>query len=525
MNADLLAAVVADPDADAPRLAYADAVEAADPARAEFIRAQVALARSADLALAVRTKALAKTHGPRWIAELPALDGVTWGSHFMRGFVADVATASPDALRRHAAALFAAAPVERLTCPGVSPATLADLLAVPELARVRGLSLPGRRDAESLGNAEARLLADCAALAGLRRLALWNHHLGEPGVQALAGSLHLGQLRSLDLTQNRVPSAGLLALAYSDSLPALTDLHLYGNRIDDVGVVVLASSSLAARLRELNVGGSAVTAVAGRVLAESPALARLRVLDLNNSSLGDAGLMALAESPHLVRLRELYLRHACIGDAGVAVLLRSPLARRLRVLDIEAAEVTGIVAWEFVRSPDLARLRKLKLWDCDNLHAPPASALKRRFGKRVEVHVEERPRRAKPRPDVATRAAFMADIRAAPDDDSPRLIYADWLHDHGDPERAEFIRVQCELARLPADDPRRDALAFREMRLSGHETRWTEEAFLDWLRHPAAECPDPYSHKVCKALARTTEVRKKWLDADAGDRLILGAEL
>jgi uncharacterized protein (TIGR02996 family) len=28
-------------------------------------------------------------------------------------------------------------------------------------------------------------------------------------------------------------------------------------------------------------------------------------------------------------------------------------------------------------------------------------------------------------------------------DDTPRLIYADWLEDHGQPELAEFIRVQC----------------------------------------------------------------------------------
>ncbi len=46
------------------------------------------------------------------------------------------------------------------------------------------------------------------------------------------------------------------------------------------------------------------------------------------------------------------------------------------------------------------------------------------------------------------RDAFMAAILAAPDDDLPRLVFADWLDEHGEPERAEFIRVQCELARL-----------------------------------------------------------------------------
>jgi uncharacterized protein (TIGR02996 family) len=45
-------------------------------------------------------------------------------------------------------------------------------------------------------------------------------------------------------------------------------------------------------------------------------------------------------------------------------------------------------------------------------------------------------------------SAFLADIVANPDDDTPRLVYADWLEDNGDPQRARFIRVQCRLARL-----------------------------------------------------------------------------
>src|SRR4051794_6643142 len=40
----------------------------------------------------------------------------------------------------------------------------------------------------------------------------------------------------------------------------------------------------------------------------------------------------------------------------------------------------------------------------------------------------------------------------APEEDAPRLVYADWLEEHGQPERAEFIRVQCELAKLPECD-------------------------------------------------------------------------
>jgi uncharacterized protein (TIGR02996 family) len=56
---------------------------------------------------------------------------------------------------------------------------------------------------------------------------------------------------------------------------------------------------------------------------------------------------------------------------------------------------------------------------------------------------------------VTEAAALLAAIRAAPDDDAPRLIYADWLDEHGQPERAEFIRVQVELARAETPALRR----------------------------------------------------------------------
>ena len=52
-------------------------------------------------------------------------------------------------------------------------------------------------------------------------------------------------------------------------------------------------------------------------------------------------------------------------------------------------------------------------------------------------------------PPLATdKTAFLRAICERPADDAPRLVYADWLDDHGEGERAEFIRVQAELARL-----------------------------------------------------------------------------
>ena len=39
-------------------------------------------------------------------------------------------------------------------------------------------------------------------------------------------------------------------------------------------------------------------------------------------------------------------------------------------------------------------------------------------------------------------------VRTQPDDDVLRLAFADWLEENGDPDRADFVRVQCRLAAL-----------------------------------------------------------------------------
>jgi uncharacterized protein (TIGR02996 family) len=68
---------------------------------------------------------------------------------------------------------------------------------------------------------------------------------------------------------------------------------------------------------------------------------------------------------------------------------------------------------------------------------------------------------------MSSRQAFLEAIAANLDDDAPRLLFADWLEEHGDP-RGEFIRVQCALAGLPADDPRRTDPGAPRGRAVGH---------------------------------------------------------
>ena len=50
---------------------------------------------------------------------------------------------------------------------------------------------------------------------------------------------------------------------------------------------------------------------------------------------------------------------------------------------------------------------------------------------------------------MTTGDAILRAVFDSPYDDTPRLVFADWLEEHGDPLRAEFIRLQCELAGQP----------------------------------------------------------------------------
>jgi uncharacterized protein (TIGR02996 family) len=89
---------------------------------------------------------------------------------------------------------------------------------------------------------------------------------------------------------------------------------------------------------------------------------------------------------------------------------------------------------------------------------------------------------------MSDRRSFLQAMIDAPEDDTPRLVYADWLEEHGageaDRDRAEFIRVQVELARLrfaSKADPgaaRYEVLRSREGGLYRHHKLWASELNL-----------------------------------------------
>jgi uncharacterized protein (TIGR02996 family) len=54
---------------------------------------------------------------------------------------------------------------------------------------------------------------------------------------------------------------------------------------------------------------------------------------------------------------------------------------------------------------------------------------------------------------MSDRDALLAAICAEPDEDTPRLAFADWCDEYGEPDRAAFVRAQVELARTPPWEP------------------------------------------------------------------------
>jgi len=71
-----------------------------------------------------------------------------------------------------------------------------------------------------------------------------------------------------------------------------------------------------------------------------------------------------------------------------------------------------------------------------------------------------------------TGQALLANIIANPDDDVARLVYADWLEEAGDNQRAEFIRGQIQLAAMQPWDEGYTALDIRCRQLERANHHW-----------------------------------------------------
>jgi uncharacterized protein (TIGR02996 family) len=131
--------------------------------------------------------------------------------------------------------------------------------------------------------------------------------------------------------------------------------------------------------------------------------------------------------------------------------------------------------------------------------------------------------------------AFLCAISEAPEDEVLRLVYADWLDEKGKPERAELIRVQCELTHFTEDHPRRAVLEDREADLLiAHEADWRAELptlpeYCSWGPFVRGFVEEVRFDEAQDLLARAEEILtvtpliRLWLDGcDATELLSLG---
>jgi uncharacterized protein (TIGR02996 family) len=101
------------------------------------------------------------------------------------------------------------------------------------------------------------------------------------------------------------------------------------------------------------------------------------------------------------------------------------------------------------------------------------------------------------------QALFRA-VCEAPWDDLPRLVYADWLEEHGQPDRAAFIRHQCEYPSVDLRFQFHDRLPvwFAELpRLRGVKwwTNWFERGFVSTVTVASARASADHADAVFAA--------------------------
>jgi uncharacterized protein (TIGR02996 family) len=119
-----------------------------------------------------------------------------------------------------------------------------------------------------------------------------------------------------------------------------------------------------------------------------------------------------------------------------------------------------------------------------------------------------------------TRDDLLQAIIDDPDDDALRLAFADWLEDHDELERAEFIRVQIELAKLPNVHSRRPELEQRETELlARNESEWVKpirHRVVSWTFHrgfiaEVTVTADMYKEHTFELL-NLAPIRRMWVD-------------
>ena len=213
----LLAAVLARPDDDLPRLVYADYLEELGDehlvARAEFIRLQCSLADPSEsahpnrAAWQIRERVLFLQFSQRWLAPLrergqPLFTPRSHGQ-FRRGFV-EVLWMPAGWFVDKARKIVSSCPARELRLTHVTPNDLQQLAVCEELRGFHTLDVSDRR----LGNAATSLFCQSKYLDQLRVLRLRACDLDDDIIDDLLHPTAGWKLTELDLSLNRFSTAG-----------------------------------------------------------------------------------------------------------------------------------------------------------------------------------------------------------------------------------------------------------------------------------------------------------------------------
>jgi uncharacterized protein (TIGR02996 family) len=339
---NLIKAIVADPTDDFCRLVYADwCEENGDPARAEFIRAQIEMYRlhpDRDTQPwdwdEPRYKPLQEAAEMHWDAHAehwyPRLTRIAETVRTERGFPCS-AELSVKRFVRRGEYLFRIAPtLTDFTLRGTA-GDLETLAGCPALACVRELTLKTSFRAQN-----AEVFFASSHLSNLRSLNLAHtkRQMGDRGLRALGRSPSLKALESLDLHGQALSDEGLRDLPAADWLDALRNLGLSNNLLADDTARALARATRLRRLTSLDLGLNQFSALGLQALGEAPHLEGLQELSLlcNREPLGVVGMQALAQAVFLPQLRHLSLLGCGLEDEALATILHANLPRLVGLL-------------------------------------------------------------------------------------------------------------------------------------------------------------------------------------------------
>ncbi|HEY1067483.1 MAG TPA: TIGR02996 domain-containing protein [Pirellulales bacterium] len=343
----LLDAIVAAPDDDAPRLAYADYLTAQGDLRGEVIRLQIEMERCEDTdeercaALWDEAQKLLDAHGREWFRPLAALNlWPTLGSEFcpeffmQRGMLEAVWIHLEDVLPEHAEELWSFAP----TLNSVSffqTVDLPGLAALPQMQRIQELSVLANEP--ETAESDMAALAESPNVTRLRSLTL-GYELSDPAAMTLFSAPWFDRLRELDLQRAKLSPEMIEMLTARSTFVELDSLDLGGPNMTEQSAVNLSENPALRNLISLRLGEAPLSGAAFRELVLG-AWPRLQCLDLGACVLTEDDVEFLAYQPSLPALEYLNLQGCAIGERGAAALAGSPYLQRIKSLDVDRSAI------------------------------------------------------------------------------------------------------------------------------------------------------------------------------------------